>query len=105
MNSAIRTYQEKRGFIRMKIETPAHVDVINSGETFSGICKDLSGGGMLLEIDTALPIGSQLQVRITSAHGHAPILNANTRVARILSQPSATESRCLLGLEITDVIE
>ena len=103
MSSANRNYQEKRGFIRMKIDTPAHIELKDHEQVYQGVCRDLSGGGMLIEMDTALPVGTCLKVRITSAHGHAPMLEAETVVSRILSHPSDTSEFCLLGLEITEL--
>lgn len=103
MNSANREFQEKRNFIRMKIDTPADVEVINGSETLQGVCRDLSGGGMLIELDTTLPIGTELQVRIASAHGHAPMLNAKAEVARVVAQPGESQGTCMLGLEVLEV--
>jgi len=103
MNTANRDYHEKRDFIRMKIETPAQVELQDGDKCFQGICRDLSGGGMLVELDTALPVGSEVKVQIASAHGHAPMLVAITEVARVVAQPGAEESPCLLGLEIKSV--
>lgn len=104
MSELSRDYQEKRNFIRMKIDTPADVVVEGGGESHEGICRDLSGGGMLVELSNALPVGTQAVVRIQSSHGHAPMLEANTRVSRVETNLGDTSSPCLLGLEITDLI-
>ncbi|WP_096087571.1 PilZ domain-containing protein [Agaribacterium haliotis] len=103
MSLADRNYQEKRGFLRMKIDSPVDIELLEDGSHHRGICRDLSGGGMLVEIDSTLPVGSELKVRIASGHGHAPILEANTLVARVVAQPSSEHSSCLLGLEIDKV--
>ncbi len=104
MSSASRDYQEKRSFIRMKIDTPAQIEVQDGTTLHEGVCRDLSGGGMLVELDTALPVGTNLKVCIASAHGHAPMLEAMTEVTRVVSQPDDSSSSCLLGLEITEVL-
>lgn len=104
MSTANRDYQEKRNFIRMKIETPAQIELTDGDKTFQGICRDLSGGGMLVELDSALPVGSEVKVQIASAHGHAPMLEALTEVARVVAQPGAESTPCLLGLEIKRVL-
>lgn len=104
MNSANRDFQEKRNFIRMKIETPTDVEVNDNNHAHTGICRDLSGGGMLVELDTALPIGTAVNVRIASGHGHAPMLQAAAKVARVVAQPGAETSTCMLGLEIVEVL-
>ncbi len=105
MNSANRDYLEKRNFIRMKIETPASVEIDDGKMTYQGVCRDLSGGGMLLELESALPVGTTVNICITSGHGHAPMLNAKAEVARIVAQPGADKSPCLLGLEIIEVLD
>jgi len=104
MTIANRDYQEKRNFIRMKIETPAQVELQDGEKRLEGICRDLSGGGMLVELATAIPIGTEVKVQIASAHGHAPMLVALTEVTRVVAQPGAEESPCLLGLEIKQVL-
>lgn len=103
MNSANREFQEKRNYIRMKIDTPADVELINGDVTAKGVCRDLSGGGMLVELDSPLPIGAEVRVRISSGHGHAPMLEALTEVTRVVAQPGEDASPCLLGLEIVEV--
>lgn len=104
MNSANREFQEKRNFIRMKIDTPADVELLDGDTKAQGICRDLSGGGMLVELDSALPVGAEVRVRISSGHGHAPMLEALTEVTRVVAQPGSESSPCLLGLEIKDVL-
>jgi c-di-GMP-binding flagellar brake protein YcgR len=104
MKTANKDYQEKRNFIRMKIETPAQVELQEGTKSFQGICRDLSGGGMLVELDTALPVGSKVKVQIASGHGHSPMLEALTEVARVVAQPGAEATPCLLGLEIKEVL-
>jgi len=60
MNSANREFQEKRNFIRMKIDTPADVELLDG--------------------------------------------KAITEVTRVVAQPGAESSPCLLGLEIKQVL-
>ncbi len=104
MNSANNNYQEKRNFIRMKVETPVNVLIATGGQSIKGVCKDLSGGGMLIEINTALPVGTETEVEIASEHGHSPILKAKTRVSRVEAQPNSQEKPCVVGMEIIEVL-
>ena len=104
MNSVKRDYSEKRNFIRMKIDTPATIELSDAEDHYAGICRDLSGGGMLVELDTAIPIGTKLEVKIASAHGHAPMLKARVQVARVVAQPSLAAHTCMLGLEILELM-
>ena len=104
MNLASRNYQEKRSFIRMKVDTPVTVTPTN-GIPLTGICHNLSGGGMLIAVAEALPLGEELEVAVTSHHGHNPMLLARTRVIRVLSQPDTVAKPCFVGLEILEIME
>ncbi|NHO64722.1 PilZ domain-containing protein [Aestuariicella hydrocarbonica] len=102
MNLANRAYREKRSFIRMQVNAPATVECISSTLTLetnqlSGTCRNISGGGMLLEINKVLPVSSQLNVTVFSRHNHQPILQVKAEVVRVDSGP---ENHCLLGLKI-----
>ncbi len=101
MSLADRAYSEKRNFIRMQIDTPISVQVETHNENITGLCRDLSGGGMLVELEKALPVGSQMKVEINSPHGHEPMLQAKTRVTRVLGGPN---DRCILGMEIEEML-
>ena len=104
MNSAMRSYQEKRNYIRMKVDAPVDITVSTDGNTYSGICRDLSGGGMMIELSDILPVGTDVDVSISSGHGHNPILRATASVTRGIAQPDADESQCTLGLQILEVL-
>ena len=104
MSSAKRDYQEKRNFIRMKIETPAQVQVSADGSHYEGVCRDLSGGGMMIELNTTLPVGTITEVSISSGHGDHPMLKAKTKVTRVIAQPDSEEQPCTLGMEIVEVV-
>ena len=104
MVMASRDYQEKRDFIRMRVETPVQITLLDGEESYSGTCVDLSGGGLLVEMQTLLPVGTLLEVNIASQHVHSPMLRAKTKVARVVSQPESEEQPCKLGLEIEEVI-
>lgn len=105
MDSTNRDYQEKRNFIRMRVDTPVTISLKAGDNTHGGICRDLSGGGMLVELDTALPVGTTVEVNIASNHGHNPMLKAQAEVTRVVAQPGSEESPCLLGLEIRSMLE
>ncbi len=104
MNLVSRDYQEKRNFIRMRVDTPVSIDVKNGDETLSGKCHDLSGGGLQVELGTVLPVGTEVEVSIASSHGHNPMLHANAIVTRVVSQPESESQPCLLGLEIKEML-
>ena len=102
MSSIDRAYDEKRNFIRMQINTPAQVSLESNGENFSGVCKDLSGGGMLVELEKAVPVGDEVEVTISSPHGHSPMLKALTKVTRVSGGPG---EKYTVGLEIVAMRE
>lgn len=111
MNLANRAYQEKRSFIRMRVDTPIEIKV-DGRPALSGVCHNLSGGGMLVSISETLPLGTQLEVSVSSNHGHSPVLKALAQVSRVDSQPVEIEPElnldikpCHVGLEILSVLE
>lgn len=93
---------EKRNFIRMKVDTPAEVTLEQKGGALQGICRDLSGGGMLIEVKEKLEIGLELNITLASHHANSPMLKARTQVARIKTNPSGTFT---LGLEILEILD
>ncbi|MGH1486689.1 MAG: PilZ domain-containing protein [Cellvibrionaceae bacterium] len=96
-----REYSEKRNFIRMKVNTPVEIAINQENRTINGICHDLSGGGMLLTLDEALALDTELMVTVNSAHGHNPMLQASCVVSRVEAGPKNSH---LLGLEIQEVL-
>ncbi len=108
MSQLNREYSEKRDFIRMKINAPAQVTMVEEDRTEedntvrNAVCHDLSGGGMLLTLDQELALDTELIVTVTSVHGHSPILQARCAVARVEQGPKQSY---MLGLEIQEVIE
>lgn len=104
MSLSSRDYQEKRDFIRMRINSPVEVLIAGQDKALTGICRDLSGGGMLIEVDTALPTGTEVEVTLASSHGHSPMLRATATVTRISSQPGADGTKSKMGLRLKDIL-
>ena len=95
-----RDYDEKRDFLRMGVDCPAHVTMTATGESFQGVAKNLSSSGLLLVCDRALPVGSQLEVRLAPDQPLVPPLEAAVRVARVDGGgPDAFEH----GVEIIEI--
>lgn len=101
MTFANRAYNEKRNFIRMRIDSPVELEIVGEGENLKGLCCDLSGGGLSVEVEKALPVGTKLSICLTSSHGHNPMLRAHAHVARVIAGPEET---CILGLEIDQLL-
>jgi hypothetical protein len=100
MNLGDRAFSEKRDFIRMKIDTPLKAQLTGEGIAADGLCHELSGGGMRLETTHSLPPGTEVEVTISTEHGHAPTLRAKTRVTRV----HAEHSGYVLGMEIIEIL-
>lgn len=105
MNQASKDYQEKRDYIRMQINTPVSVMVRDNESVFEGTCIDLSGGGMRIEIPSALPTGTVVEVTLASNHGHNPMLCAKAMVQRVEAQPDKNSKPCVIGLSIIEVMD
>lgn len=99
-----RDYREKRNYIRMRVDAPAKITLATKTATLAGICRDLSGGGVLIELAETLPVGTIAQILITSEYGHSPMLKARAEVKRVISQPEHNAQPCLLGMEILEVL-
>jgi hypothetical protein len=81
MNLATRNYEEKRDFIRMKVNCNAIITTAD-GQKSTGYCHNLSGGGALLELTQKVPLNEPLQVTINSHYGHAPVFSTLGKVVR-----------------------
>jgi len=101
MTQPIREFSEKRDFIRMKIDTPASMTLLYKEESLNGTCLNLSGGGMLAEVEKALPIDAEVVITVASEHGHSPMLKARARVSRASSNEDET---CSIGLKILEML-
>ncbi len=100
MSNIERAYTEKRTFIRMRVDTPVLLTLADGSNTeIEAICKDLSGTGMLVEVDHQIALGTKLHVNIKSAK--APF-SANAEVARIKTSPSGNYIHGLKLNEIND---
>ena len=100
MSSIERSYNEKRDYIRMRINS--QVNILHAGKKYKGICKDLSGAGMLIETTHTFEVGTQLQISIEQkGETHLPF-NATAEVSRI--EPGSENSH-IVGLTIKEIIE
>ena len=100
-----RNYEEKRNYIRMKINTPIELNLVGSSQpSIFGTCKNLSGGGMLIEAPMVLPIGAELSVSINSSHCQGAMLKAIAKVNRIDTSRASSDG-CCIGLEVIEMIK
>lgn len=98
MSSIEAAYNEKRDFIRMRINS--QVNIRQAGKDYEGICKDLSGTGMLIQTNHAFSVGSELQVSIEQKiETHLPF-NAIAEVTRV---DSGSNGNFTVGLAIKEI--
>ncbi|WP_317931571.1 PilZ domain-containing protein [Halioxenophilus sp. WMMB6] len=103
MTEPSNAHAEKRGFIRMQVNTPAEIIISADGQQARGTCLNLSGNGMLLEVEQPHAIGSILVVFVSSDHGHSPSIEAECTVMR--SEPvDDTPNRHLIGVTINRIL-
>lgn len=96
-----KAYSEKRDFIRMKISAPLNAKLSVDADVIEGLCRDLSGGGMQVETKQAIAMGTELEVEVSSDHGHNPTLRAKATVVRTSTNDAGEH---VLGLEIIKLL-
>lgn len=94
-----RAYNEKRNFIRMKINTPVQIQAGN--ESFVARCKDLSGSGVLILSERALALGTTVEIGIEQEDNDKhPPFRATGEVVRV---DPVNPSGFILGLSLTAI--
>ncbi|MBL4867650.1 MAG: PilZ domain-containing protein [Pseudomonadales bacterium] len=84
---ADRTFDEKRNFIRMRMDTMITYTYLNKTERYDGRCINLSGAGMLLQTDKKLKVGDKLELIVPSDTAEFSSLNASAEVMRVSALP------------------
>lgn len=92
-----RAYSEKRGFIRLRVNTPVQVQM--GAEHFTAVCKDLSGSGMLMATERALAVGTELDIRIEQEGENRLPFHASAKVARVDEEGDGY----IVGLALTTI--
>ena len=75
-------YEEKRDFIRMRLETPLTLTL--GDRTLQCVCLDLSGTGMCIEVAEKLNIGDEAVAYLPSYQNKFEPLNARICIRRAL---------------------
>jgi len=78
-----RDYEEKRNYVRVKVSTPLLFTLNKSSERYEGLCRDLSGAGILIETTKKLKIGDHLHVTIPATQSNQTPFSAVTEVVRV----------------------
>jgi len=100
MNNLLsRTWDEKRDFIRMKVDTLITLSV-DSDTNVKGYCRDLSGTGMLIEVEEEVTAGSTCKTTLPSSNDAFPALDAKVKILRCTQ---ISDSKYQLGTEIIEI--
>lgn len=98
--TTMRNYAEKRDFIRMKVDTEITLTDDKSGRQYQGICRDLSGTGMSIEVDQYFAPECELNTSLPSNNEAFPSFDTTVRVIRC---SDIGNEKYELGVEIISV--
>ncbi|WP_028237999.1 PilZ domain-containing protein [Stutzerimonas azotifigens] len=98
MSQRDRDYDEKRDFIRMRMD--AGVILLLDEQRIEGVCLDLSSTGMQVEATSSLRMGDRVRVQIPSTHPSLRGLDADAEVVRV---SALDQGRQRLGLAILEM--
>ncbi len=97
MSGVDTTADDKRAFIRMKLDSTVILEPAEGSKTYKGTCKDISGVGLLVTTDAPLKEGDKLVVRIKPLDKKSSEFAASTSVIRITG--SAAERQLALSID------
>ncbi len=102
MSEPSNAHAEKRGFLRMQMNMPANIEITADGRQEKGLLVNLSGSGMLLELDRDYPEGAKITVQVDSDHGTSPSLEAVCTVIRSTGESSGDKHQ--IGVAIDKIL-
>lgn len=82
-----KAQNEKRSFIRLKLDTMVSFTVAGKNERYQGRCKNISGAGLLFETEKKLSVGTKLIVIVPSDKAEFSNLSADVEVIRCTAMP------------------
>ncbi|MEX1222169.1 MAG: PilZ domain-containing protein [Idiomarina sp.] len=96
------TRDDQRNFIRMAVNSNVEIrfDDDEGEQQVKGICRDLSATGMSIDVDVAIPEGSQIRVHMDTG-GVVPALQATCKVIRC---SDIEPGQYHLGCEIIEMV-
>ena len=95
-----RNWDEKRDFIRMKVNTEITLSLNDSDRNVVGYCRDLSGTGMLIEVDEEIGTGDTCQTSLPSAGDSFSSLDATLKILRCTQ---VSDNKFEIGTEIIEI--
>lgn len=97
MKSSMRDHRERRDYIRMKVDALVEVKFGQPVRTLQGICRDLSGVGMAIELKEPVEVGTEMKAFLPSPNANFPSFEPLIRVVRVTQ---TGEDAYLIGAEI-----
>ena len=97
-----RNFSEKRDFIRMKVDTPIILKTLDNGHEYHGLCRDLSGAGMSVEVDHFFTADTELNTTLPSNNEAFRSFDTTIRVIRCTETGN---DKFLMGAEIVSLRE
>jgi hypothetical protein len=95
-------YAEKRDFVRMKIETPISITNTTTKQVVLGICKNLSGNGIMFTSMVDFAIGTQLEITINNNNNFNK-LDATIQVVR--NEQNYEDNSFNIGAKIINLVK
>jgi hypothetical protein len=99
-NMYSRNWDEKRDFIRMKVDTQITLAVDDSEIKVEGFCRDLSGTGMLIEVNQEVNTGTTCSTTFPSNNEAFPSLDAKVKILRCIQ---LSDNKFQIGAEILEI--
>jgi c-di-GMP-binding flagellar brake protein YcgR len=99
MSKDTANYTEKRELVRMRISTPAQINMTDNTGTISAVCKELSGTGMQVASEQAIEVGTTIEITIPANKEGLEPFHASAEVIR----SSGEEGNYTLALKINEI--
>ncbi len=87
MSREDRSFDEKRDFYRMGIDCGLTFKTTDGTQQGSGVCHNLSAGGVAFDTDQALSVGTGINIRIEPGSDVTSALEALAQVVRCDEKP------------------
>lgn len=97
------TSKEKRRFSRIQVDCPVTFRSRGSDTTGQGMCRDLSGGGVLFLSRQQVPVGTSMEISVMPRNDLTPPLNALIEVVR--SEPSGQPGGYMIAGAIREILD
>ncbi|MES2663036.1 MAG: PilZ domain-containing protein [Pseudomonadota bacterium] len=94
--------RERRGFVRLKVDTAMAFQIVGQTERYEGRCKNISGAGLQMETAKKLTEGMRLDVMVAAENIDLDPFRAIAEVVRVRHLPD--QHTFNVGLAIKQII-